>query len=172
MLCSCAAGQYRTAAATPIFAAFQATTALLLLAAASSSFQAGPALLRALARRRLASGRVVGVLASWLRITNRHHTPYWGVVLYAAMSGAVVVAPGAQDQVLVLYYAVAVFVAFLAGLVGMARYSVADRSWSLLTVNLAGAGVVVLTLGVNLSRVYPLASLVASPQGPVGESPA
>jgi O-antigen/teichoic acid export membrane protein len=53
-------------------------------------------------------------------------------------------------------------VAFLAGLVAMARYSVADRSWPLLTINLAGAGVVVFTLGVNLSRVYPLASLAAA----------
>jgi hypothetical protein len=152
----------RTAAATPIFAAFQATTSLLLMAAASSSFQAGPGLLRALARRRLASGQVVGVLAGWLGKTNRHHTPYWGVVLYTAMSAAVVVAAAAQDQVLVLYYAVAVFVAFLAGLLAMARYSVADRSWPLLTINLAGAGVVMFTLAVNLSRVYPLVSLGAA----------
>jgi hypothetical protein len=84
------------------------------------------------------------------------------VVLYAAMSAAVVVAAAAQDQMLVLYYAVAVFVAFLAGLLAMARYSLADRSWPLLTINLAGAGVVMFTLGVNLSRVYPLASLVAA----------
>src|SRR5205807_166598 len=67
-------------------------------AAASSSFQAGPALLRALARRRLASDQMVGVLAGWLGMTNRHHTPYWGVVLYTAMSAAVVLAAAAQDQ--------------------------------------------------------------------------
>jgi hypothetical protein len=152
----------RTAVATPIFAAFQATTSLLLLAAASSSFQAGPGLLRALARRRLASGQVVGVLAGWLGTTNRHHTPYWGVVFYAVMSAVVVLAAGARDQVLVLYYAVAVFLAFLAGLAAMARFSLADRSWSLLIVNLAGAVAVTFTLGVNLSRIYPLASLVAA----------
>ncbi len=105
---------------------------------------------------------MVGVLAGWLGTTNRHHTPYWGVVLCAAMSAAVVVAAGARDQVLVLYYAVAVFVAFLSGLVAMARDSLADRSWLLLIVNLAGAGAVTFTLGVNLSRVYPLASLVAA----------
>lgn len=152
----------RTAVATPIFAAFQATTSLLLLAAASSSFQAGPGLLRALSRRRLASGQVVGVLAPWLGTTNRHHTPYWGVVLYALMSAGVVVAASAQDQVLVLYYAVAVFVAFLAGLVAMARFSWDDRNWMLLILNLAGALAVTFTLGVNLSRIYPLASLVAA----------
>jgi hypothetical protein len=152
----------RTAASTPLFAAFQATTALLLLAAASSSFQAGPGLLRALARRRLATGQVVGVLAGWLGSTNRHHTPYWGVVLYTGASIAVVLVAGAQDQVLVLYYAVAVFVAFLSGLLAMARYSLADRTWLLLAVNIAGAGAVAFTLVVNLSRVYPLLSLGAA----------
>lgn len=152
----------RTAVATPIFAAFQATTSLLLLAAASSSFQAGPGLLRALARRRLDSGQVVGVLAGWLGTTNEHHTPYWGVVMYTLISGVVVLAAGAQDQVLVLYYAVSVFVAFLAGLAAMARFSLNDGAWPLLAINLAGAVAVTFTLGVNLSRVYPLASLVAA----------
>jgi hypothetical protein len=152
----------RTAASTPLFAAFQATTALLLLAAASSSFQAGPGLLRALARRRLATGQVVGLLAGWLGTTNRHYTPYWGVVLYTGASVAVVLAAGAQDQLLVLYYAVTVFVAFLSGLLAMSRYSLAEHSWPLLAVNVAGAGAVAFTLAVNLSRVYPLVSLVAA----------
>jgi hypothetical protein len=152
----------RSAAPAPLFGAFQGATSLLLLAAASSSFQAGPGLLRALARRTLATGQVVGVLAGWLGTTNRHHTPYWGVVLYAVMSALVVIAAGAQDQVLVLYYAVAVFIAFLSGLVAMVRYSLADRSWLLLAVNVGGAGAVAFTLGVNLSRLYPLVSLVAA----------
>lgn len=42
----------RVATAPPLFAAFQLATALLLLSAASSSFQAGPGLLKALARQR------------------------------------------------------------------------------------------------------------------------
>jgi hypothetical protein len=152
----------RATAPGPVFAAFQATTSLLLLAAASSSFQAGPGLLRALARRRLPQGRTVGVLAGWLGTTNRHHTPYWGVVLYTVMSAAVVVAAGARDRVLVLYYAVAVFLAFLAGLVAMARYSLSDRTWAYLAVNVAGAIAVTFTIVVNLARVYPLVSLVAA----------
>jgi hypothetical protein len=152
----------RVIAPGPLFAAFQVTTSLLLLAAASSSFQAGPGLLRALARRRLPEGRSVGILAGWLGATNRHHTPYWGVVVYTIMSAVVVVAAGAQDQVLVLYYAVAVFLAFLSGLVAMARYSLADRSWSYLAVNVAGAIAVTFTIMVNLARVYPLVSLVAA----------
>src|SRR6266704_3892224 len=59
------------AAAGPgvLFAGFQLTTAVLLLAAASSSFQAGPGLLKALAR---GSGGV-GVLPRWLGRTNQHH---------------------------------------------------------------------------------------------------
>lgn len=152
----------RTAASAPLFGVFQATTSLLLLAAASSSFQAGPGLLRALSRRTLATGETVGVLAGWLGVTNRHHTPYWGVALYTVISALVVIAAGAQDQVLVLYYAVAVFIAFLSGLVAMARYSLVDRSWLLLAVNVAGAGAVAFTLAVNLSRGYPLVSLAAA----------
>jgi hypothetical protein len=152
----------RVTAPGPLFAAFQATTSLLLLAAASSSFQAGPGLLRALARRRLPDGRSVGVLAGWLGSTNRHHTPYWGVVVYTILSAAVVVSAGARDQVLVLYYAVAVFLAFLSGLLAMARYSFADRSWGFLAVNVAGALTVTFTIVLNLARVYPLASLVAA----------
>src|SRR5205823_1018186 len=54
-----------------LFAAFQLCTALLLLAAASSSFQAGPGLLKALAR-----GSGVGVLPEPLGAVNHHHTPY------------------------------------------------------------------------------------------------
>ena len=152
----------RASAPTPLFAAFQATTSLLLLAAASSSFQAGPGLLKALSRRTLASGRRVGVLPELLGASNRHHTPYWGVVLYAIMSAAVILASGAQDQVLVLYYAVSVFLAFLAGLLGMARISLTSRSWGFLVVNVAGSVAVVFTLIVDLSRLYPIVSLVAA----------
>lgn len=47
----------RLAAPAPVFAAFQLVTALLLLSAASSSFQAGPGLLKALARRTSPRGR-------------------------------------------------------------------------------------------------------------------
>jgi len=53
-----------------LFAAFQLTTAVLLLAAASSSFQAGPGLLKALAR-----GGGIGILPGRLGRTNRYHTP-------------------------------------------------------------------------------------------------
>ena len=53
----------RVATAPPLFAAFQLTTALLLLSAASSSFQAGPGLLKALARQRDIDGASTADLA-------------------------------------------------------------------------------------------------------------
>lgn len=53
-------------------------------------------------------------------VTNRHHTPYWGVVAFFVISAVVISAGGGQDQRLVLFYAVSVFVSFMAGLLAMA----------------------------------------------------
>jgi amino acid transporter len=144
------------------FALFQLTSSLLLLAAASSSFQAGPGLLKALARHSRENGEEVGILAPALGRTNRHHTPYWSVVVYLAISGAVVVAAGGRDQELVLFYAVAVFVSFLAGLLSMARFSHREHNRTHMVVNVVGAGVVAFTILVNLRRGYPVASLAAA----------
>jgi hypothetical protein len=153
----------RTAAGRGLwFAFFQIASALLLLAAAASSFQAGPGLLKALARRTHGSGQDVGVLAPALGRSNRHHTPYWSVVVYLAVSALVVVAARGEEQELVLFYAVSVFVSFLCGLLAMARFSIRDRSWYHGAVNLVGASVVLFTLAVNLRRGYPIASLAAS----------
>jgi hypothetical protein len=142
----------------PIFAAFQATTAALLLAAASSSFQAGPGLLKALAR----GGVGVGVLPSSLGRTNRHHTPYWGVVVFLAGSAVIVGAAAGREQRLVLFYAVAVFIAFLCGLLAMARLFRAEGKRLLRVTSLLGATAVALTLAVNLARGYPIISLIAA----------
>lgn len=146
----------------PLFAAFQLTSSLLLLAAASSSFQAGPGLLKALARHVRPNGEHVGILPRALGVTNRHHTPYWSVAVYLGVAAAVVVAAGGRDQELVLFYAVAVFVSFLSGLLAMARFSARDHRTASVVVNGIGAAVVVFTIGVNLLRVYPIASLAAS----------
>jgi len=153
----------RTAAGRgPWFAFFQVASALLLLAAAASSFQAGPGLLKALARHTHGSGEKVGVLAPALGHSNRHHTPYWSVVVYLAVSALVVMAAGGREQDLVLFYAVSVFVSFLCGLLAMARFSIRDGSRYHTAVNLVGALVVLFTLAVNLRRGYPIASLAAS----------
>ena len=144
------------------FALFQLTSALLLLAAAASSFQAGPGLLKALARHIRPNGESVGILHPALGRTNVHHTPYWSVVVYLIMSIVVVVAAGGRDQELVLFYAVAVFVSFLSGLLAMTAFSRREGHWWRVAVNLFGAGVVAFTIIINLRRGYPIASLVAS----------
>jgi hypothetical protein len=151
----------RIAVPGPIFAVFQALTALLLLSAASSSFQAGPGLLKALARSHgPADGN--GILPAWLGRTNHHHTPYWGVVLFAVISAAVTAAAGGRDQELVLFYAASVFVSFFAGLVAMSRFSVRDRRYGFLVVNVVGAAAVGFTLVVNLTRGDPIVSIAAA----------
>lgn len=141
-----------------LFVAFQLTTAVLLLAAASSSFQAGPGLLKALGR----GGAGVGVLPSRLARTNRHHTPYWGVVVFLVAAAMIVVAAEGREQRLVLFYAVAVFIAFLCGLLAMARFFRREDRKLLLATSLVGALAVALTLGVNLARGYPIVSLLAA----------
>jgi len=55
--------------------------------------------------------------------TTRHHTPYWAGLVHLLVSAAVIVAAGARDQELVLFYAVAVFLSFLAGLLAMLKFS-------------------------------------------------
>jgi hypothetical protein len=142
------------------YASFQATSALLLLAAASSSFQAGPGLLKALSRHPQSAG--VGILPRSLGTTNVHHTPYWSVAVYVAASALVLLAAGGHEQELVLVYAVAVFVSFLAGLSAMVRFSLREGRIGLAAINLAGAVAVAFTLAVNLARGYPILSLAAT----------
>jgi hypothetical protein len=152
----------RLAAPGPLFAVFQLVTALLLLAAASSSFQAGPGLLKAHARRTSHEGETVGILARRLGHTNTHHTPYWGVVLFIILAGLVTAAAGGNDQELVLFYAVSVFLSFLAGLASMALFSYRDRRYGYVILNAVGAFVVAFTLAANLSRGLPIVSLAAA----------
>lgn len=145
-----------------LFAAFQLFTALLLLAAASSSFQAGPGLLKALSRHIRADGETTGILHPRLGATNEHHTPYWSVLLFLAISAAVVLAAGAPDQELVLFYAVSVFMSFFVGLVAMAKFERTERRFASMAASLLGALLVGFTLVVNLSRGDPIASLIAA----------
>ncbi len=152
----------RAADGPAVFAAFQATTALLLLSAASSSFQAGPGLLKALARKRAADGTEHGVLPAVLGRTNLHHVPVLGVVVFAIISAVVVLAAGARDQELVLFYAVAVFVSFLMGLLAMARFSLHDHRPWWVVLNSAAALVVAFTLVANLTRPAAIGSLAAT----------
>jgi hypothetical protein len=151
---------HAAAGSSTLYALFQAASALLLLAAASSSFQAGPGLLKALSRHPHSAG--VGILPRALGDTNRHHTPYWSVLVYLGVSAVVLIAASGHEQELVLFYAVAVFVSFLAGLAAMTRFSLRDRRLGLAIINLAGAVAVAFTLLVNLARGYPLLSMAAT----------
>jgi hypothetical protein len=141
------------------YALFQASSAILLLSAASSSFAAGPGLLRALSRT---PGNPLGILPASFGRTNAHHTPYWAVLAFLISSCAVVVAAGGREQELVLFYAVAVFVSFLTGLLAMARFSLKEGNLALLAVNAVAVAAVGFTLAINLGRGYPLASLAAA----------
>jgi hypothetical protein len=143
-----------------LFAFFQLSSGMLLLAAAASSFQAGPGILKALARE--GPRGEPGLVSGRFGVTNRHHTPADGVVLYAVISAAIILIASGQEQELVLVYAVAVFVSFLAGLLAMAHFSHRRGSRLLTATNLVGAGAVAFTLVVNTTRGYPLLSLAAT----------
>lgn len=151
----------RHVAPAPVFAAFQLVTALLLLAAASSSFQAGPGLLKALAAHGTGT-RSPGIVPALFGRTNRAFTPVWGVALFATLAAAVVALAGGNDQILVLFYAVAVFLSFLAGLLAMAVFSYREKRRGSFVLNLVGSIVVAFTLVINLGRGYPLVSLAAA----------
>jgi Amino acid permease len=143
-----------------LYALFQLSSSLLLLAAASSSFQAGPGLLKALART--GAGGRPGLLPGRLARTNRHHTPVAAVVVYALIAAAIILLAGGHEQELVLIYAVAVFVSFLAGLLAMAHFSRRRGSQLLTATNLLGAIAVAFTLAVNLTRGYPLIAIAGT----------
>lgn len=152
----------RTVTPAPVFAAFQLVTALLLLSAASSSLQAGPGLFKALAVPDHRGAPSIGVLPAPLGRTNSYYTPYWGLLVFVVGAAALTTAAGGQDQRLVLFYAVAVFLSFLAGLVAMARLSYQERRRAFFAMNLAGAVVVGFTLAVNFARGAPLVSVAAT----------
>jgi hypothetical protein len=142
------------------FAFFQLSSSFLLLAAAASSLQAGPGLLKALARS-WPDGSP-GLLPSRLGRVNRHHTPFRAVIVYTVISAVTIVAVSGKEQELVLVYAVAVFVSFFAGLVAMAHFSRRQGRRTLLTINVAAAVIVAFTLVINLARGYPLISIAAT----------
>lgn len=152
----------RAGSSGTVFAAFQGATALLLLSAASSSFQAGPGLLKALARSATPGASLHGVLPAVFGRMNKHHVPLVGVVVFYVLSAAVVIAGGARDQELVLFYAVAVFVSFLMGLTAMAVFAYRERHFGWFSLNVSAAIAVGFTLVANLFRPAAIGSLGAT----------
>lgn len=145
-----------------LFAAFQAITSMLLLAAAASSLQAGPGLMEALARHQTETGERFAILPEWLGRTNRYYTPYWGVAVFGVLTAAIVLLTRASEQEIVLFYAVAVFVSFLCGLLAVAMFSYREGKRRSFAINITGALIVFFVLVVNVVRGLPLISLSAS----------
>jgi hypothetical protein len=83
-------------------------------------------------------------------------------VLHLLIAAAVVIAVSAQDEELVLFYAVAVFVGFLTSLLAMVHFSRVARRLLSLAVNVLAARVVGFALMMHLLRGWPLLSLIAT----------
>lgn len=141
-----------------LFAAFQASSALLLLSAAASSYLAGSGVLKALATLG-EEGR--GLVPSRFGRINRFLIPEWGVALVLAAAAMLVAASG-REQRLVSFYAVAVFASFLAATIACARLSYRDGRRVTLALNIVAAGLVALILIINATRVDGLVALLAS----------
>ncbi|ULE33442.1 amino acid permease [Mycobacterium sp. IDR2000157661] len=141
-----------------LFVAFQASSALLLLAAAASSYLAGSGVLKALAT----IGRDgEGLVPSRFRRVNRYLIPEWGVAL-VLVAAALLVAASGREQLLVGFYAVAVFASFLAATVACARLSYRDGRRIALTLNVVGSVLVAIILAINATRLDGVIALVAS----------
>ncbi|MCB0876688.1 MAG: amino acid permease [Solirubrobacterales bacterium] len=141
------------------FAAFQALTALLLLAAAASAYAAASGVLRALAVHG-APGR--GLLPAAFGLRNRGYVPYWGVLAVCGASCGLLVLAGGRETGIVGFYAVAVFISFVAALAACAKLSLNDRRrWAFL-VNVAGLVPVAYVLFANCLRIDGIVSILAS----------
>jgi hypothetical protein len=97
-----------------------------------------------------------------LRALHGHLHLLLATQLILLVSAGVLLAAAGREQELVLFYAVAVFVSFLAGLTAMTRFSLRDRRPLLAAVNALGAVSVAFTLAFNLGRGFPVLSLVAT----------
>jgi hypothetical protein len=142
-----------------IFALFQFLSALLLLAAAASSYLAGSGLLKAIALHGADRG---GLLPRSLASVNRFYAPYWGLAVLTISSVLLILLAGGRDQEIVHFYAVAVFMSFLGAVVAAARLSLRERRLAALALNCAGIALVAFVLALNLARLDPIISLVAS----------
>jgi hypothetical protein len=142
------------------YALFQATSALLLLAAASSSFQAGPGLLKALSRHPHSAGVGSCRAASARRTDITRLTGRSSSTCSCRRASLSLRRVGSRSWC--SSYAVAVFVSFLAGLAAMMRFSLREGRRGLAAVNAIGALSVAFTLVVNLGRGYPLLSPAAT----------
>ena len=142
-----------------VFAAFQATSALLLLSAAASSYLAGSGLLKALAMH---GSDGEGLLPPRYRVVNTHFVPLWGVGALTAVAVLLVTIAGGREQSLVHFYAAAVFASFLGALLAGTVLSHRDGRVGATLVAAAGTLAVAIVLALNLRRLDPVLSLAAA----------
>jgi hypothetical protein len=141
------------------FAGFQALTALLLLAAAASAYAAASGVLRALAMHGSAQGTL---LPRRFAVSNRFFVPVWGVGAVALAACVLIALAAGRETDLVGFYAVAVFISFLAALIGCARLSWRERRPLAFAVNCAGLVPVTYVLLANSLRLDGVVSIVAT----------
>ena len=141
------------------FAIFQALTALLLLAAAASAYAAASGVLRALA---IHGAPDRGLIPRPFGVRNRFFVPYWGVAAVCGASCLLLVFVGGRETGIVGFYAVAVFISFMAALAGCARLSLRERRPWAFAVNCAGLVPVTYVLVANALRVDGAASILTS----------
>ena len=102
-----------------------------------------------------------GLVSNRFGRVNRFLIPEWGVAL-VLVAAAMLVAAGGREQRLVGFYAVAVFASFLAATIACARLSYRDRRRIPLLLNVVGAVLVTIILGINAGRLDGLLALLAS----------
>lgn len=143
---------------SPLFVAFQASSALLLLSAAASSYLAASGVLKALAT---IGKDGEGLVPRRFGRINRFLIPEWGVAL-VLIAAAILVAASGREQRLVGFYAVAVFASFLAATIACARLSYRDGRWLAMALNIFGAALVAVILAINATRFDGVIALLAS----------
>ncbi len=84
------------------------------------------------------------------------------MVVYAILTAVIVVSAGADEQSLVLFYAVLVFLSFLAGLVATVALSYREGRRGSLILNVVSVLIVAFVLAITLARGLPLVSLGAA----------
>jgi amino acid transporter len=105
---------------SPLFYAFQATTALILFLAANTSFNAFPRLAALLA--------IDGYMPRQFSFRGDRLAFSWGIVLLAAIAAGLLAVFGGDTHALIPLYSVGVFVCFTLSQVGMVRHWFRERS--------------------------------------------
>ena len=133
--------------ASPLFVAFQASTALILFLAVNTSFNAFPRLAAILAQD--------GFMPRQFAFRGDRLAFSWGIMMLATVAGGLLVVFGGDTHALIPLYSVGVFVCFTLSQIGMVRHWFGVREpgwWARAAVNAAG-GVLTLVVLVVVASV-------------------